>query len=131
MGRVNILLDSHALLWWLDDDPRLSRRARSLIADAENGVYVSAASVWEIAIKVALGKLADRDGAVPRLPSILVERGMSALPILPAHAVEAARLPLEHRDPFDRMLVAQGRLEHLAVVTNDAQFKRYDVKTLW
>lgn len=131
MGGVNILLDSHAFLWWLDDDKRLSRRARSIIADAENRVYVSAASVWEIAIKVALGKLADRDGAVPRLPSILVERGMLALPILPSHAVEAARLPLEHRDPFDRMLVAQGRLEHLVVATNDPLFKRYDVKTVW
>lgn len=131
MGGVSILLDAHTLLWWLDDDSRLSRRARRLIADADNTVYVSAATVWEIAIKVALGKLADRDGAVPRLPSILVERGMTSLPILPTHAVEAARLPLIHRDPFDRMLVAQSRLEQLAIVTNDAIIKRYEAETVW
>jgi PIN domain nuclease of toxin-antitoxin system len=118
-------------LWWFDDDARLSRRARRLIADANNTVYVSAATVWEIAITVALGNLDDRDGAVPRLPSILVERGMASLPILPTHAVEAARLPLIHRDPFDRMLVAQSRLEQLAIVTNDAIIKRYDAETVW
>lgn len=128
---MNVLLDSHALLWWLGDDKRLSRRARKLIADEDNSVFVSAASVWEIAIKVALGKLDDRDGAVPRLPLILVERGMIALPIMPAHAIEAAGLPPVHRDPFDRMLVAQGRLERLALVTNDPLFKQYDVKTEW
>ena len=131
MGRVNVLLDSHALLWWLDDDKRLSRRARQIIANEDNSVFVSAASVWEIAIKVALGKLDDRDGAVPRLPLILVERGMIALPIMPAHAIEAADLPPVHRDPFDRMLVAQGRRERLAIVTNDPLFKEYDVKTAW
>jgi len=128
---VNVLLDSHALLWWLDDDKRLSRRARQIIANEDNSVFVSAASVWEIAIKVALGKLDDRDGAVPRLPLILVERGMIALPIMPAHAIEAAGLPPVHRDPFDRMLVAQGRRERLAIVTNDPLFKEYDVKTAW
>ena len=128
---MNVLLDSHALLWWLDDDKRLSRRARQLIADEDNSVFVSAGSVWEIAIKVALGKLEDRDGAVPRLPLILVERGMIALPITPAHAIEAASLPPLHRDPFDRMLIAQGRRERLAIVTNDPLFKQYDVKTVW
>ena len=128
---MNILLDSHALLWWLDDDKRLSRRARSAIANADNTVFVSAASVWEIAIKTALGKLADPDGAVPRLPAILLERGMMALPISPTHAVEAARLPPIHRDPFDRMLVAQSQLDGLAIVTNDPLIKRYAVKTVW
>lgn len=131
MGGVHLLLDTHALLWWLDDDRRLSRRARNLIADADNTVYVSAATVWEIAIQVASGKLADPDGAVPRLPSILVERGMVALPNLPAHAIEAARLPPIHRDPFDRMCVAQARLGQCALVTNDTLMKRYDVKTVW
>ena len=128
---MNVLLDSHALLWWLDDDKRLSRRARQLIGDEDNSVFVSAASVWEIAIKAALGKLDDRDGAVPRLPMILVERGMIALPIIPSHAIEAANLPPVHRDPFDRMLIAQGRRERLAIVTNDPMFERYDVKTEW
>lgn len=128
---MNILLDSHALLWWLDDDKRLSRRARSVIANADNTVCVSAASVWEIAIKTTLGKLADPDGAVPRLPAILMERGMIALPISPTHAIEAASLPPIHRDPFDRMLVAQSKLESLALVTNDPVIKRYGVKTVW
>ena len=128
---MNILLDSYALLWWLDDDKRLSKRARSVIANADNTVFVSAASVWEIAIKTALGKLADPDGAVPRLPAILMERGMIALPISPTHAIEAASLPPIHRDPFDRMLVAQSKLESLALVTNDPIIKRYGVKTVW
>jgi PIN domain nuclease of toxin-antitoxin system len=131
MGRVSTLLDSHALLWWLADDRRLSKRARSTIADPDATVYVSAASVWEIAIKVALGKLADPTNAIPRFPAILAERGMTDLPISTAHAVEAASLPALHRDPFDRMLVAQSRLEGLSIVTNDPLLREYGVKTIW
>ncbi len=131
MGEVNVLLDSRALLWWLDDDRRLSRKARTTIASAGTAVFVSVASIWEIAIKLSLGKLADSANAVPRLPSLLVERGMIALAIEATHALEAAALPRIHRDPFDRMLVAQSRLEGMAIVTNDALVRAYDVKTIW
>jgi PIN domain nuclease of toxin-antitoxin system len=128
---VNVLVDSHALLWWLDDDRRLSRRARQTIADGETAIFVSVASVWEIAIKRALGKLNDPSDAIPRLPSILADRGMSTLPIEAQHAIDAARLPPLHRDPFDRMIVAQSRVEGLPVVTNDAAIRAYGVKTIW
>ena len=128
---MRTLLDTHAFLWFITADPKLSLRAEQTIRQGDNELLLSVASAWEIAIKVALGKLDDRDGAVPRLPIILVERGMIALPIIPSHAIEAASLPPVHRDPFDRMLVAQGRRERLAIVTNDPAFGRYDVKTEW
>jgi PIN domain nuclease of toxin-antitoxin system len=128
---VNVLLDSHALLWWLDDDRRLSRRARQTIADAETVIFVSVASVWEIAIKRALGKLTDPSGAIPRLPSILADRGMGTLAIEAVHAIDAAALPSLHRDPFDRMIVAQSRIEGFPVVTNDSAIRAYGVATIW
>jgi PIN domain nuclease of toxin-antitoxin system len=128
---VNVLVDSHALLWWLDDDRRLSRRARQTIADADTAVFVSVASVWEIAIKRALGKLNDPSGAIPRLPSVLADRGMRTLAIEAYHAIDAAALPRLHRDPFDRMIVAQSRIEGFPVVTNDAAIRAYRVATIW
>lgn len=128
---MNVLLDSHALLWWLDDDRRLSRRARQTIADAETVIFVSVASVWEIAIKRALGKLNDPSDAIPRLPSILADRGMGTLPIEAVHAIDAAALPGLHRDPFDRMIVAQSRIEGFPVVTNDPAIRAYGVATIW
>ena len=131
MGGVSVLVDSHALLWWLSDDRRLSRRARQTIADADTAIFVSVASVWEIAIKRALGKLEDPSGAIPRLPSILADRGMSPLPIEAAHAIDAAALPPLHRDPFDRMIVAQSRIEEFPVVTNDVAIRAYGVQTIW
>ena len=125
---MNVVLDTCALVALAAGN--LSTAAVSEIRRADQA-SVSSVTAWEIAIKVALGKLDDRDGAVPRLPMILVERGMIALPIIPSHAIEAASLPPVHRDPFDRMLVAQGRRERLAIVTNDPAFGRYDVKTEW
>lgn len=128
---MNVLVDSHVLLWWLDDDRRLSRRARQAIADADTAVFVSVASVWEIAIKRALGKVNDPSGAIPRLPSVLADRGMSTLAIEAYHAIDAAGLPRLHRDPFDRMIVAQSRIEGFPVVTNDAAIRAYGVQTIW
>jgi PIN domain nuclease of toxin-antitoxin system len=128
---MNVLLDTHALIWWLDDDRRLSRRARKVIADAKNSVFVSSASAWEMATKVRLGKLRDPANAVPRLSSILVERGMIELAITVAHASEAGLLPGVHRDPFDRMLIAQSRIEELPLVTTDPVFEEFDVPVIW
>jgi PIN domain nuclease of toxin-antitoxin system len=128
---VKVLLDTHALIWWLDDDARLSRRARRVIADARSDIYVSSASAWEMATKVRLGKLRDPSNAVRRIASILVERGMIELPITVDHASEAGSLTGDHRDPFDRMLIAQSRLEELPVVTMDPVFARYEVATVW
>ena len=128
---MNVLLDSHTLLWWLADDKRLSKKARSAIAKSDATVFVSAASVWEIAIKISLGKLDDPSGALHRFPLILRERGLTELPISAAHAVEAASLPRKHRDPFDRMLVAQSRVEGLPLVSDDPVLKQYGARILW
>lgn len=123
---MNLLLDTHALLWWLADDPRLGSRAREAIAAAENLVAASAASAWKIAIKRALGKLE----APEDLCGALAEAGLQPLPITVEHAVAAGALPAHHADPFDRMLVAQAATEGLAIVTVDERIARYGVPVL-
>lgn len=128
---MNLLLDTHTLLWWLNDDPRLSEAARSRITDPEATVFVSAASAWEASTKLRLGKLSDSANAVPRLSAIIRERGMTELPIGIDHGVLAGSLPGPHRDPFDRMLIAQARIEGLPVVTSDPVFRAYDVPVIW
>ena len=123
---MRLLLDSHTLLWWLEDDrPRLGPQAQALITDAANEVFVSAATIWELAIKRATGKLqtpADLEAEVR-------QNGFIALPISFRHAERAGRLPLLHRDPFDRMLVAQAQAENLTLITGDASIARYAVPT--
>lgn len=123
---MKLLLDTHALLWWLDDDPRLTAGARSVIADPGNDVFYSAASTWEMAIKIAAGRLEVRGD----LPSAIASSGFGALPISVEHAVAAGALPPHHHDPFDRMLVAQARLEGLTIVTRDPNIPGYEVQTL-
>jgi PIN domain nuclease of toxin-antitoxin system len=123
---VDILLDTHAFLWWNADDPKLGRTARAAIGDLDTTVFVSAATAWEIAFKRAKGKL-DADGDVA---DWIDKNAFSALPIEVAHAVASAGLQPHHRDPFDRLLVAQARMEELTLVTADAQIRRYDVETL-
>jgi PIN domain nuclease of toxin-antitoxin system len=109
---MRILLDTHVLVWWLADDPNLSAKARSQIADPANEILVSAASAWEIVIKQALGKLRFEGN----LEKETAEQGFTMLPITLAHAAEIASLPPIHRDPFDRMLVAQARVENLQLL---------------
>ncbi len=119
-----VLVDTHVLLWSLLDDPRLSPRARTLLTRAEQ-VFVSAASLWEMSIKARLGKLVlPRRFGVPAL----AERGYGLLPIKPEHALGVRHLPLHHRDPFDRMLIAQAELEGLVIVTRDRAFQQYDAR---
>ncbi len=121
-----LLLDTHTLLWWLADDSQLGPDARILIADGANEVYVSAASAWEISIKKALGKLKAPDD----LDSILDKEGFAKLGISFFHAEKAGELPPLHRDPFDRMLIAQAQAEGLDIVTNDAVLATYGLKTI-
>ena len=123
---MRLLLDTHALLWWLADDPTLSAEARKAIADAGSVVYVSAASAWEIAIKRSLGKLE----APEELDEALAANAFAPLPITIGHALAAGRLPNHHQDPFDRMLVAQAMAEGLTLVTRDENIAKYDVATL-
>ena len=121
------LADTHTLLWWLSDDPRLSARARDLIAAGEVPVRYSAASIWEAEIKAASGKLVVPDNLIDALDA---DR-FSELPIRARHARAASRLPPLHRDPFDRMIVAQARLEGLVVITADAKIADYGEEVLW
>lgn len=131
MGEIKVLLDTHAFLWWLFDDPSLSDPAREAIRDPENTVLVSAASAWEIATKHRLGKLPEADEAVANLPALLLTARMEPLSITVRHALAAGSLPGPHRDPFDRMLIAQSRLENIPVVTSDPVFAGYSVSTIW
>lgn len=121
-----LLLDTHAFLWWLADDPALGVVARSAIGDGRNEVYISAASVWEIGITRALGKL----DAPEELDKIVEDENFIRLPITLYHAEAAGRLPAHHSDPFDRMLVAQAQAEGLSVVTAGARIPVYGVQTL-
>jgi PIN domain nuclease of toxin-antitoxin system len=122
---VSLLLDTPVVLWWLTDDPTLSDDIKARL-DHEPDVYVSAATMWEVTIKQAAGKLLEPSG----LPERIRDSGFAALPIGFEHAIEARRLPLIHRDPFDRMLIAQARCEDLTLVTRDPHCQRYDVAVL-
>ncbi len=122
---MTLLLDTHALLWWLADDP-LEPAARTRIADPGELVRVSAVSLWEIAIKRAIGKL-EFEGS---LVSHVHDSGFEPLPITGDHGERAGALPLHHRDPFDRMLVAQAQAESLTLVTRDPAFDAYEVQLL-
>ena len=121
-----LLLDTHVLLWALEDSQALSIDARQSIADTRNEVFVSAVSIWEMAIKCSMGKLRAPDN----LADTVQEAGFAALPITLAHAEQAGMLPPHHRDPFDRMLVAQALAEGLVVVTDDPLIPKYGVRTM-
>ncbi len=122
-----LLVDTHALLWWLTDDPALSAPARDALADPGNEPFVSAASVWEIAIKQSLGKLEAPDD----LPERIADEGFAWLPISPTHAWQVRDLPAHHGDPFDRLLIAQALTERLPIVTADQRFNDYGVEVRW
>ena len=118
-----LLLDTHAILWWLDDPTSLSAAAREAITDPENEVFVSAVSAWEIAIKRGLGKL-----DAPADFAITIETcGFQSLPITIAHGLATEQLPPHHRDPFDRMLIAQAQLENATLITRDPLIAMYQV----
>lgn len=119
---MRLLLDTHVLLWWLADDPRLGGNAREAVVGADD-VVVSAASVWEIGIKQAAGKLTGPDD----LESELTANAFDELPVTARHALRASRLPPHHSDPFDRMLIGQALCEGLVVVTRDRRFADYQV----
>ena len=128
---VRLLLDTHALLWWLDGDRSLSRKARTAIADEDNVIVVSAASAWEITTKARLGKLPGAAAVAEDVVGSVSSQGFSSLDITMRHAQRAGRLPGTHRDPFDRMLIAQAQLEDLTLVSNDGVFDAYGVSRLW
>lgn len=122
---MDLLIDTHILIWWLAESTQLSKKARTEIAAAEV-VYVSPISAWEIEMKKARGLLSTPDN----LEETLRTYALRPLPITVAHGVAAGHLPLHHRDPFDRMLIAQASVESLTLMTGDAVFKKYDVKVM-
>jgi PIN domain nuclease of toxin-antitoxin system len=128
---VKLLLDTHALLWWWTDDKQLSAVARAAIADERNTVLVSAASVWEMATKYRLGKLAIAATALKRFASLIEEDGFEHLPITWQHSMRAGGYPHDHRDPFDRMLAAQSEIERAKLLTCDGAFGDFGTEVLW
>jgi PIN domain nuclease of toxin-antitoxin system len=128
---MKLLLDTHALLWWLADDVRLSHAAREAIADPRRTVYSSPASAWEIATKCRIGRLPEARELLADFSGMLVRAGFEELPITTKHAVLAGALAGDHRDPFDRMLAAQALCESLEVVTIDAALAVLGARCLW
>lgn len=128
---MTILLDTHVLLWWFVDDPRLPAGPRAIIAEADTTIFVSSASAWEIATKYRLGKLPEAAEIVQNLEALLRQAQMEILPITVAHALKAGSLEGHHRDPFDRMLIAQGIIEKVPIVTRDPAFSSFNVELLW
>ena len=126
-----LLLNTHAFLWWIAGNERMPIPTRKAIGGSELDVFVSAASAWEIAIKHSLGKLPEAESLADDIAGNIVEQGFSPLPITVRHAERAGRLPLHHRDPFDRVLIAQAHVDGLTLISNEALFDRYDVMRLW
>ncbi|MCY4438135.1 MAG: type II toxin-antitoxin system VapC family toxin [Chloroflexi bacterium] len=128
---MRLLLDTHAFIWWMTTDERLSQPARRAIADEANVILVSAASAWEIATKHRLGKLSGADEIVPDIAGAIADQDFEELPITVADAARAGALPGHHRDPFDRMLIAQALARDLVLISNEPLFDRYGVRRLW
>jgi PIN domain nuclease of toxin-antitoxin system len=128
---MRYLLDTHALIWAFEGDARLSRKAARILTEVRNAVSVSIASYWELQIKQTVGKLRVAANYNPRLCAWLDEERINWLTILQQHCDRYRSLALHHRDPFDRMLVAQAQVEGLAILTADRRFKSYDVKVVW
>lgn len=127
---MKLLLDTHAFLWFVAGDARLSQPAGRAMEDDDAELYLSAASVWELAIKSSLGRFT-LPGSVEEYVTEKIQDGFRMLPVDWTHAAAVEKLPLHHRDPFDRLLVAQALAESLTVVTGDSSFRAYGVKVVW
>ena len=128
---MNVLLDTHAFLWWVIDDPQLSDTARATIADPNNTIYISVVSAWEIIIKQRTGKLSLPEPPETYIPSRLASNRFSSLPVQMQHVLQIASLPDYHRDPFDRLLIAQSQIEQIPIITVDQTIIQYSVSIIW
>jgi PIN domain nuclease of toxin-antitoxin system len=128
---VRLLIDTHALLWWLSDDPLLSDAARKAMAETSNVLLVSAASAWEIATKVRLGRLPGAAELAADFQGFMRREGFTTLDITADHGIRAGLLPGPHKDPFDRMLISQAQAENVPIVTNQRAFESYGVRRVW
>lgn len=128
---MRLLLDTHAMYWYIEGDPQLSATARTLIQDASNEVLISPASYWEIAIKISVGKW-QLNRTYEDFIDLAVNRyGFQILPILPTHTAAVIGLPFHHKDPFDRLLIAQGMIEGISIVSADPVLDLYPINRLW
>jgi PIN domain nuclease of toxin-antitoxin system len=128
---MRFLLDTHALLWWLYDDPRLPKRVREIVGDAANEVLVSSASAWEISTKYRLGRLPSASELVRDISGWVHRAGFLELPVTMLHGQRAGTWPQSHRDPFDRMLAAQSALEEIPLVSGDPRFEDFGIRLVW
>ncbi|MEO7908114.1 MAG: type II toxin-antitoxin system VapC family toxin, partial [Roseiflexaceae bacterium] len=128
---VNLLLDTHSFIWFVEDSPSLSAQARALIQEPTNAVFFSMASVWEMAIKISLGKLHLSQPFDLFIPNQLLLNDISILDITVNHTLRVATLPFHHRDPFDRLLIAQSLVERMPCVSIDSVFDDYSIDRLW
>ena len=128
---MNLLLDTVTFLWWVTGDSRVTERAFALVRDPSRHVYLSQVSVWEIAVKHALGKLPLPEDPVGLIPRLRADHGFEELPLKEGAVLPLLRLPLPHRDPFDRMLICQAIEHGLTLVTPDLEIQRYPVRTEW
>lgn len=128
---MRAILDTHTFLWWITDSDELSRKARQILRDPENELYLSAASGWEIALKMRLGRITISGEPESVIPEQMATNAILGLPIHLSHALRTSRLPRHHRDPFDRILIAQAMVEHMPIITRDEAIKQYEVQTYW
>ena len=128
---MRLLLDTHCWLWWFNQPERLNEEATEKIFDESNELWFSTASVWEIGIKASIGKLPLPESVDEFVPTRMAQLGTVALPISVTHALQVAKLPMHHRDPFDRILISQAKLEGMTLVSADSAIRQYDVDLLW
>ena len=128
---MRLLLDTHTLLWWFEGNPALSRRMRAALSEDGNTIFVSAATAWEIATKIRLGRLPFAELLAADLSGYIDAQGFTEMPVTVRHGQRAGSLPDLHRDPFDRMLIAQSLIEDCRLVSNEQLFDRYGVERFW
>lgn len=128
---MKALLDTHTFLWWILDDKRLSPRARETIRDPNNTLFLSAASAWEMVIKAQAGRLRLPENPARFIHEQLSLQGIEGLPVQVSHALHVSSLPAHHRDPFDRLLVAQSQMENLPILSSDPLIAQYEVEIIW
>ncbi|MFH5834382.1 type II toxin-antitoxin system VapC family toxin [Halalkalibaculum sp. DA3122] len=127
---MNLLVDTHAAIWFITDDEQLPEFSKELIKNPKHNCYVSVATLWEMGIKHSLGKLKLK-AELERIFELFFESGFTLLPIIPDHILTNTTLPFHHRDPFDRLIIAQAKREGYALVSKDTEFEEYDVNIIW
>jgi PIN domain nuclease of toxin-antitoxin system len=128
---MHLLLDTHTLIWWMNNSPMLPAKVRHLLREKTNLIFVSAASAWEMTTKIRLGRLPASPEVTQNFEQYLEQSGFEGLPVTLAHGIRAGMLPGPQRDPFDRMLIAQAQAEELALVSNEESFDQYGIERVW